>query len=123
LVHEFRNFLDSLKRDIPDLDLKMEVVSQFPAYALPEDSPLVQAFNKVITQGTGKAPSLTISCAATEAAFFVEKRIPAVAYGPGIWQTAHAKDEYVLIQDLEAASLVYAEVALSLLSGDALNLT
>jgi acetylornithine deacetylase/succinyl-diaminopimelate desuccinylase-like protein len=117
LVDDFRNFLMSLKEEIPDLDLEMEVASQFPAYAVPEDSPLVQAFRKIITQLTGNAPSLSISCAATEAAFFAQKGIPAVAYGPGAWQTAHAKDEYVLIEDLEVASLVYAQVALSLLSG------
>jgi succinyl-diaminopimelate desuccinylase len=117
LVDDFRNFLMSLKEEIPDLDLEMEVASQFPAYAVPEDSALVQAFRKIITQLTGNAPSLSISCAATEAAFFAQKETPAVAYGPGAWQTAHARDEYVLIEDLEVAILVYAQVALLLLSG------
>jgi acetylornithine deacetylase/succinyl-diaminopimelate desuccinylase-like protein len=118
LVDEFRNFLISLKAEIPDLDLEVEVASQFPTYAFPEESHLVQAFKRAITELTGNAPSLSISCAATEAAFFAQKGIPAVAYGPGVWQTAHARDEYVLVKDLEIASLVYAQVALLLLSGE-----
>ena len=116
LVDAFRDFLSSLKAEIPDLDLEMEVASQFPTYAVPENSPLVQAFRKVIRERTGNTPSLSISCAATEAAFFAQKGIPAVAYGPGAWQTAHAKDEHVLVKDLETASLVYAQAALLLLS-------
>jgi len=117
LVDDFRSFLMTLKERIPDLDLEMEVASQFPTYAVPEDSLLIQAFKKVITERTGNAPSLSISCAATEAAFFAKKGIPAVAYGPGAWQTAHAKDEHVLVKDLEMASLVYAQAAFLLLSG------
>ena len=116
LVDEFREFLTSLRAEIPDLDLEVEVASQFPTYAVPEDSPLIQTFKKAIRGVTGNVPSLSISCAATEAAFFAQKGIPAVAYGPGAWQTAHAKDEYVLVKDLEMASLVYARVALLLLS-------
>ena len=117
VVDDFRNFLVSLKERIPDLDLDVEVASQFPTYALPEDSRLVQCLKRAITHLTGTVPSLSISCAATEAAFFAQKGIPAVAYGPGVWQAAHAKDESVLIEDLEMASLVYARVALLLLSG------
>lgn len=117
LVTEFRDFLMTLKERISDLDLEMEVASQFPTYAVPEDSPLIYAFKKVITPLIRKPPSLSISCAATEAAFFVKHGIPAVVYGPGIWQTAHAKDEYVLVEDLEMASLVYALVASLLASG------
>jgi succinyl-diaminopimelate desuccinylase len=117
MVDDFRNFLVSLKETIPDLDLEVEVASQFPTYALPEDSRLVQCLKGAITHLTGTVPSLSISCAATEAAFFAQKGIPAVAYGPGAWQAAHAKDESVLIEDLEMASLVYAQVALLLLSG------
>jgi succinyl-diaminopimelate desuccinylase len=116
LTDDFRDFLITLKERIPDLDLDMEVASQFPTYAVPEDSVLVQTFKKVIRGLTGKAPSLSISCAATEAAFFAQKGIPAVAYGPGAWQTAHAKDECVLVKDLEMASLVYVQAALLLLS-------
>jgi succinyl-diaminopimelate desuccinylase len=116
LTDDFRDFLMTLKERIPDLDLDMEVASQFPTYAVPENSVLVQTFRKVIRGLTGKAPSLSISCAATEAAFFAQKGIPAVAYGPGAWQTAHAKDEWVLVKDLEMASLVYVQAALLLLS-------
>jgi succinyl-diaminopimelate desuccinylase len=118
LVDEFRDFLRSLESEIPDLDLEVDVASQFPTYAVPEDSPLVRALGKAIREQTGNAPSFSISCAATEAAFFAQKGIPAAAYGPGAWQTAHAKDEYVLVKDLETASLVYARVVLSLLSGE-----
>lgn len=116
VLDDFRNFLASLKERIPDLDLEVEVASQFPTYALPGDSRLVKCLEAVITHLTGTAPSLSISCTATEAAFFAQKGIPAVAYGPGAWQTAHAKDESVLIEDLEMASLVYAQVVLLLLS-------
>jgi succinyl-diaminopimelate desuccinylase len=117
LVEDFRNFLDSLKIEIPDLDLEMSVASQFPCYALAEDSPLVQAFKEVVPRVIGKAPSFSISCAATEAAFFARNNIAAVAYGPGTWRNAHAKDEYVLIEGLECAAHVYAGVAARLLSG------
>jgi succinyl-diaminopimelate desuccinylase len=117
LVDDFRGFLVSLTSKDPELDLELHVASQFPAYAESEDSPLIQVFQRVIAQQIGSVPSLSISCAATEAAFFAQGGIPAIAYGPGIWQTAHAKDEFVLIEDLETASLVYAQTAMSLLSG------
>jgi len=117
LVCEFRKFLNSLKGKIADLDFEMEVASQFPTYALSEDAPLIRTFKEVMTPLIRKAPSLSISCAATEAAFFVQHGIPAVAYGPGIWQTAHSKDEYILMDDLETASIVYALVLNLLLPG------
>jgi succinyl-diaminopimelate desuccinylase len=116
LVEDFRNFVMALKEEIPDLDLEVEVASQFPPYAVAGDSLVVQAFKRVIGELTGNAPSLSISCAATEAAFFAREKIPAVAYGPGAWQTAHAKDEYVLLDDLDTASRVYSRAALLLLS-------
>jgi succinyl-diaminopimelate desuccinylase len=117
LVDDLRSFLVSLKSKDPELDIELHVASQFPAYVESEDSPLIQVFQKVISQQIGRPPSLSISCAATEAAFFAQRGIPAIAYGPGIWQTAHGKNEYILIEDLETASLVYAQVALALLSG------
>jgi succinyl-diaminopimelate desuccinylase len=116
LVDAFREFLFALKSGDPDLDIELNVASQFPAYAESEDAQLVQAFKRIIQQQIGRAPSLSISCAATEAGFFAQQGIPAVAYGPGIWQTAHAKDEFVLIEDLETASIVYAQTAMFLLS-------
>lgn len=120
LVDDFRNFLMTLKDEDPELEIEVRVASQFPTYTLSEDSQLVQTFRKVITEVIGKAPSLSISCAATEAAFFAQKGIPAIAYGPGIWKMAHAKDEYVLIEDLETASLVYAQAVLLLLSSNSI---
>lgn len=111
LVNDFRDFLTSLKSEISDLEFELEVASQFPTYALAEDSPLVQALQRVVPQVIGKPISLSVSCAATEAAFFNQKGIAAIAYGPGIWWTAHAKDEYVFVDDLERAALVYAQVA------------
>jgi succinyl-diaminopimelate desuccinylase len=119
LIGEFQEFLSSLREEIPDLDLEAEVASQFPTYAVPNDSPIVQTFSKAIRSVTGNSPSLSISCAATEAAFFAQKGISAVAYGPGAWQTAHAKDEYVFVKDLITASLVYAQAAVLLLSPQA----
>lgn len=117
LLDDFRSFLAFLKTEIPDLDFDLQVASQFPTYAASENSPLIKAFKGAVSQVTGRSPSLSISCAATEAAFFARKGIAAVAYGPGTWRTAHAKDEYVVVEDLEVASRVYAKVAAHLLCG------
>lgn len=116
-VEELRGFLISLQEEDPDLMIEMEVASRFPTYAVPEDARLVRVFRRAVIEVTGQPPALSVSCAATEAAFFVQHGIPAVAYGPGLWERCHAPDEHVRIDDLVTTSAVYGRVADLLLSG------
>jgi succinyl-diaminopimelate desuccinylase len=107
--------IDELRAKDADMDVKAEIASVFPGYAVAPDTEFCQTGIEVIRQVTGKKPFLSISSAALETAFFHQFGIPALAYGPGIPGCAHAADEYVRISDMVKASKVYALLAEKLL--------
>jgi succinyl-diaminopimelate desuccinylase len=101
-----------------DLDFKadLHVSSRTPGYLLPMDSRLALTLQKAVGSVTGQIPRFTVSSGGMETSFFVERGIPALAFGPGCWECAHAAGEYVVVENLVAAAKTYALAARWLLS-------
>jgi acetylornithine deacetylase/succinyl-diaminopimelate desuccinylase family protein len=82
----------------------------FPAFETDPGHPgaalLAQAHEEVY----GSPPVLSMSPSVCDAGWLAAHGIPAVIYGPGRWEQAHAIDEYVTTEDLLACARVYARL-------------
>jgi acetylornithine deacetylase/succinyl-diaminopimelate desuccinylase-like protein len=80
--------------------------------------PLACAFDRV-QQATGQVPRLTPFNGGTDARYFAMASTPALVYGPGDLEQAHAPDEYVPVAELRLAQRQLTLVALEFLGGAA----
>ncbi len=89
----------------------MELLETAPAAAPNLDHPLLAA---IVAAGGGPA-AVRAKLGWTDAAFFAERGVPALNFGPGDAELAHTAGEYVTRDSLEA---VYAALA-AVIAGDA----
>jgi putative selenium metabolism hydrolase len=88
----------------------------FPAWVMPEDSPLVQATVRSIRETLGYRPRLGRWEFSTEGTYTAGvANIPTVGFGPGEEKYAHTLDEQVRLNDVVDAARVYARLAVELL--------
>lgn len=76
--------------------------------------PLAGAF-RAAQLATGYAATTTAFAGGTDARYFAEAGTPAVVYGPGSLERAHAPDEYVPIRELRLAAEQLKAAALTFL--------
>ena len=82
----------------------------FPAFEIDPAHPAVQILEQAHQEVWGAPPVRQMSPSVCDAGWLAARGIPAVIYGPGRWEQAHAVDEYVATADLEAYARVYARV-------------
>lgn len=82
----------------------------FPAFETDPAHPAVQILEQAHQEVWGAFPVREMSPSVCDAGWLAARGIPAVIYGPGRWEQAHAVDEYVATADLEAYARVYARV-------------
>jgi len=81
-----------------------------PSYTPAHDC-LIKAIQKAVKPVFGYVPAPTYMPATTDAHFFRRLLgIPAMSFGPGCGELAHAYDEFVYVKDLKNAAKVYANV-------------
>ena len=81
------------------------------------DEPIVQAAIRAIQDVTGRKETPGGFVAATDMAFLVHQgKIPSVILGPGHLAQTHVVDEFVEINQLETAALIYFHLITQLLS-------
>lgn len=91
-------------------DLTVEVLQDAaPAYTAPDEA-LITDIDEAITAATGRHAQLTMCPGCLETRVYGQHGIPAAAYGPGPMSAMHSPDEYVPIENLVEACLVYATV-------------
>ena len=79
---------------------------------VPRSHQVVRSLESAVRKVTGKAPKLTSFWGWTDAALFTHfAKVPTVVFGPG-GAGAHAKIEYVLVDDLAKCMHAYGMVAL-----------
>jgi putative selenium metabolism hydrolase len=88
----------------------------YPAWALDQDHPLVQATDKAIRETLGYRPRIDQWAFATDGVYTMGKaNIPTVGFGPGEERFAHTVDDQVRLEDVVAAAKVYARLAVEIL--------
>ncbi len=83
----------------------------WPPAVLPKDHALVEAVAQAHRAATDSEPSIEGFAAVADGTYYLEAGIPALTYGPGDVALAHAVDERVPIDQVVAASRVYAQLA------------
>jgi acetylornithine deacetylase/succinyl-diaminopimelate desuccinylase-like protein len=101
---------------VESLDLAAEVdvrtkPPRYEAYAMTQDSPIIQVFDQVYREVMGVAPIYEYASGITDANVFAgEGDIPCLHLGPQRGG-AHQKNEYVLIDWLPKVSKMFALIA------------
>jgi putative selenium metabolism hydrolase len=90
--------------------------NSFPAWAMPEEHPLVQALLRSVRETLGHRPRLGRWAFSTDGTYTAGVAgIPTVGFGPGEERFAHTVDEHVRLNDVVDAARTYARLAVELL--------
>lgn len=88
----------------------------FPAWAMSQDHPLVQATVRSVRETLGYRPRLGRWAFSTDGTYTAGVAdIPTVGFGPGEERYAHTQDEQIRLNDVVDAARVYARLAVDLL--------
>jgi putative selenium metabolism hydrolase len=88
----------------------------FPAWALEEEHPLVQAAIRTVKRTLGYRPSIGQWGFSTDGVYTMGVAgIPTIGFGPGEEKHAHTADERIRLADVFKAASVYAQLAVELL--------
>jgi len=89
----------------------------YPAWAMEEDHPLVQATVRAVRKTLGFPPRVQKWAFSTDGAYTMGVAgIPTVGFGPGDERYAHTAEEQIRLDDVAAAARVYAQLAVDLLA-------
>jgi len=114
---ELREWVQRMSAEDPSFQATIEIsgMDKKPTMIPPEE-PIVQALLECKYEVTGRKDPPQGFIAATDMTFLVNQgRIPTVIFGPGSLDQTHVVDEFVEIDQLETAVLVYARLILRIL--------
>lgn len=114
---ELESLLTRLSADVPDLTVKVAVTLERPGTEVPADAPVVQALESALRDAAVEPRHEGMS-AWVDAALLNVAGTPAVCFGPGSIEQAHAADESVPVDDLEVARRTLDGLIRSLLPGE-----
>src|SRR5262249_59880479 len=75
-----------------------------------EDAPIVRALDAAMRE-TGENVRIEGMSAWTDAALLNAAGIPAICFGPGDMSLAHAAEEYIVLEEIERATVILARLA------------
>jgi acetylornithine deacetylase/succinyl-diaminopimelate desuccinylase family protein len=117
VIQEMETLLDDLRRADAGFDVEMTIPYCLPPVAIPKDSPVVRALRQSALAVGGKDPGVAGMRATTDAATLAGKGgIPTVVFGPGSLAQAHKEDEYILVDAMVEAAMIFACAAANLLT-------
>jgi len=64
---------------------------------------------------TGGRPRFEMCPGVLETRFYVNRGIPAIAYGPGLLRVSHGPNEFVKVKDIRTCAAAYALAAWKML--------
>ncbi len=98
----------------PKLRFEVETVSDLPAAISDENAAIFGVLERVTHAVTGETPSRVVAGPANEGYLLIEHGIPTVCgFGP-VGANAHGTDEYVVIDSLIEAALLYSLIAVEM---------
>lgn len=114
---EFRAIIDKLKAEDPEFDADVETGKLAPPAYISPTEPVVKVLQDSAEYVLGKKPELSKYTFGTDASYLsAVAKIPTIGFGPGDETNAHSVNDHVKIDDLVAASKVYAMFIIDLLS-------
>ena len=75
----------------------------------------IKALRESVLAITGRAPRFEMCPGLLETRFYVERGIPALAYGPGLLKVSHGPNEFVRISDIVRCATIFALTATRML--------
>jgi acetylornithine deacetylase len=117
-TQELEEVLARLRRRDGELRAHLTLQNVAPAMEVAAEEPVVRAVRRSIRAVLGRDPGVHGWTATADSNMLVnDLKIPTVIFGPGsIAKVAHQANEYVPVEDLYAATDVYARVLVELLS-------
>lgn len=112
--NEILQFLLGLQQEDPELRAELRVTKRGKGFVTNPDTDLCKILEDVIISLAGEKPNFALLSGWGEGLYFSESNAKTVYYGPGAG-CAHAKDEYVVTDDLVTAAKVYALTTLKLI--------
>ena len=96
----------------PAFDASLRVIFAQGPSDVAIEAQVVRALHRAIVE-EGLTPTIAGMSAWTDAAILNEAGIPAICFGPGDIRLAHAAEEWVPVQEIEAATAVLTRMALA----------
>ena len=94
-------------------EIEIEILQDGAPSSASQFSPIAQALNQSILDVKGHTPNFELCPGVLETRFFNEHKIPAYAYGPGLLEVSHCKNEYVEINNVLDCVKIYALICSS----------
>ncbi|MDX2159834.1 MAG: M20/M25/M40 family metallo-hydrolase [bacterium] len=108
------NAITRITAENPKLRFEIAPISVLPPAISDERAPIFAAVEAALIQVTGEMPQRSVAGPANEGYLLIERGIPTVCgFGP-LGGGAHSHDEYVELDSLRDAALMYALTALAL---------
>ena len=114
---EFRAVIDRLKASDPEFDADVETGRfALPGYQPPQES-VIKLLQESAKYVLGRSPKISVYIFGTDATYLASiANIPCFGFGPGDEANAHSVNDHIKIDDLVAASKVYAMFIMDILS-------
>jgi succinyl-diaminopimelate desuccinylase len=97
------------------IQIETEMIQDGESASVVETHSFARALGRAVRDVTGRAPVFEMCPGLLETRFYAARRIPALAYGPGLLSVAHGPNEYVSLREMEKCAGIYALVAARML--------
>ena len=102
------NDAETILRKITKEDYELEIINRIEPSYTPPDHPLVKSIISSAEKVLGYPPKPIGMAATSDARIFRFAGIPTINFGPGYLEIAHARDEFVYLEDVLYFTKVYA---------------
>ena len=99
------------------LEIEVRTIQEGRSALTPPDAPLSRALAESVAAITGETPAFEPCPGLLEIRFYVERGVPALAYGPGVLAVSHGPQEFVKISRMVECAKIYALTAARMLGG------
>lgn len=112
LATEKRRLLEILNRlRRRGIEAEIEIIQEGNSVAIEETQPFPRALREAAREITGRAPAFEMCPGLLETRFYAARKIPALAYGPGLLSVSHGPNEFVSLREMENCVAVHALTA------------
>ncbi len=98
------------------IKLETEIIQEGSSSGVSEEHRVAKVLAETIEEITGKRPAFEMCPGILETRWYARKGIPAFAYGPGLLEVAHGPNEVIEIERIYQNTIIYALMAVRLLS-------